>query len=146
MAQTGQVVDPYGNYNFLVEIDGVARAAFHECSGLDSTIDVIEHREGGENTALRKLPGMTKYSNIVLKRGVTDDCELYNWHLQAIKGNVERKSGSIVLLDRGGQEMARWNFSRAWPAKWTGPSLNAEGNDVAIEQLDLAHEGLVRAA
>lgn len=142
---TGQIPDPYNNFNFLVEIDGITRAAFHECSGLDSTIDVIEHREGGENTTPRKLPGLTKYSNLVLKRGITDDLQLYDWHRQAIDGEIQRKNGSIVLLDRSGKEVTRWNFVRAWPAKWTGPSLSAEGNDVAIEQLDLAHEGLVRA-
>jgi phage tail-like protein len=70
---TATIPDPYTNFNFLVEIDGITRAAFHECSGFDSTIDVIEHREGGENTTLRKCAGMTKYSNIVLKRGITDD-------------------------------------------------------------------------
>lgn len=142
---TSQTPDPYNNFNFLVEIDGITRAAFHECSGLDSTIDVIEHREGGENLTPRKLPGMTKYSNIVLKRGITDDNELYDWHRKAILGEIERKNGSIILLDRQGQEKVRWNFVRAWPTKWTGPSLTAEGNDVAIEQLDLAHEGLERA-
>lgn len=142
---TGEILDPYNNFNFLIEIDGITRGAFHECSGLDSTIDVIEHREGGENTTLRKLPGLTKFSNIVLKRGITDDRELYDWHLQAIRGEIARKNGSIILLNRSRQEIARWNFVRAWPTKWTGPSLTAEGNDVAIEQLDLAHEGLERA-
>jgi phage tail-like protein len=142
---TGVTQDPFNNFNFLVEIDGITRAAFHECSGFDSTIDILEHREGGENTTPRKLPGQTKYSNIVLKRGITDDRELYEWHRRAIRGELERKNGSIVLLDRSGREVARWNFVRAWPAKWTGPSLSAEGNDVAIEQLDLAHEGVERA-
>ncbi|HEX9671577.1 MAG TPA: phage tail protein [Thermoanaerobaculia bacterium] len=144
---TGQVVDPYGNYNFLVEIDGIARAAFQEASGFDSSIDVVEHREGGENTTLRKLPAMTKYSNITLKWGTTDDRELYDWHRQWVTGDpaAKRKNGSVVLLDRAGQEKARWNFVRAWPAKWTGPSFNAEGNDVSIETLELAHEGLARA-
>ena len=84
MAQTGQRVDPYGNFNFLVEIDGITRAAFHEVSGFDSTIDVVEHREGGENTTVRKLPGMTKHSNIVLKWGLADDADLYNWHRDAV--------------------------------------------------------------
>lgn len=90
---------------------------------------------------------MTKYSNLVLKRGMTEDPELYEWHNQWVTGDpaAKRKNGSIVLLDRQGNEKVRWNFVRAWPAKWTGPSLTAEGNDVAIEQLDLAHEGLVRA-
>jgi len=137
--------DPYLNFNFLVEIDGITRAAFHEVSGLDSTIDVIEHREGGDNTTPRKLPGMTKHSNIVLKWGMTDDQELYQWHRDVVNGTVQRRNGSIVLLDRRGQEVARWNFFKAWPTKWTGPSFTAEGNDVSIEQMELANEGVVRA-
>jgi phage tail-like protein len=145
MAQTGQRVDPYGNYNFLVEIDGITRAAFHEVSGFDSTIDVIEHREGGDNLTPRKLPGMAKHSNIVLKWGLSDDIDLYKWHLDAARGNVKRKNGSIVLLDRQGQEKMRWNFVNAWPSKWDGPDFNAEGNDVSIETLELAHEGVERA-
>ena len=145
MAQTGQRVDPYGNFNFLVEIDGITRAAFHEVSGFDSTIDVVEHREGGENTTVRKLPGMTKHSNIVLKWGLADDADLYNWHRDAVNGKVQRRNGSIVLLDRQGQERMRWNFVNAWPSKWDGPDFNAEGNDIAIETLELAHEGVTRA-
>ena len=145
MAQTGQRVDPYGNFNFLVEIDGITRAAFHEVSGFDSTIDVVEHREGGENTTVRKLPGMTKHSNIVLKWGLADDADLYNWHRDAVNGKVQRRNGSIVLLDRQGQARMRWNFVNAWPSKWDGPDFNAEGNDIAIETLELAHEGVTRA-
>jgi phage tail-like protein len=141
---TGQIADPFGNFNFLVEIDGITRAAFQEVSGFDSTIDVIEHREGGENTTLRKLPGMTKYSNISLKWGITDDQELYQWHRQIVQGDIQRRNGSIVLLNRAGQEVARWNFFRAWPTKYDGPDFNAEGNDVAIETLELAHEGVER--
>ncbi len=141
---TGQRVDPYGNFNFLVEIDGITRAAFHECTGFDSTVDVIDHREGGENTTVRKLPGLTKYSNIVLKWGLTDDADLYKWHREVIKGNIQRKNGSIILLDRQGNEKVRWNFINAWPSKWDGPDFNAEGNDVAIETLELAHEGVER--
>jgi phage tail-like protein len=145
MAQTGQRVDPYGNFNFLVEIDGITRAAFHEVSGFDSTIDVIEHREGGDNTTVRKLPGMTKHSNIVLKWGLADDRDLYDWHRDAVNGKVQRRNGSIVLLDRQGQERMRWTFVNAWPSKWDGPDFNAEGNDIAIETLELAHEGVTRA-
>jgi phage tail-like protein len=145
MAAPGQRVDPYAGFNFLVEVDGVAQAAFSEVSGLESTIDVIEHREGGDNTTPRKLPGLTKYANIVLRWGVTDSEELYRWHRDAVRGTIERKSGSIVLIDRLGQERVRWNFVQAWPAKWTGPTFNAEGADVAIEALELAHEGVERA-
>ncbi|MBN1657598.1 MAG: phage tail protein [Anaerolineae bacterium] len=142
---TGDMSDPYGNYNFWVEIGGITRAAFQECSGFDSTVDVIEHREGGENTALRKIPGMTKYSNITLKWGMTNDRELYDWHDQIVKGEIERKDGSIIVLDRKGEEVARWNFYRAWPTKWDGPDFNAEANDVSIETLELVHERLERA-
>lgn len=144
MAQTGERLDPFTNYNFLVEIDGITRAAFHECSGMNSSIDLIEHREGG-GTAMLKLPGMAKYGNVTLKRGVTDDHELYDWHLAAVNGTVQRRSGSIVVLDRKGDETGRWNFFDAWPQRWEGPSLSSEGTDVAIETLELAVERMERA-
>jgi phage tail-like protein len=142
---TGQILDPYGNYNFLVEIDGITRAAFQECSGVDSETEAIEYRQGGENTTVRKLPGMTKYSNIQLKWGTSDDHELYDWHRQIVQGTIERKNGSIVMLNRLGDEVLRWNFVRAWPTKWDGPDFNAESNELAIETLELAHEGIERA-
>lgn len=94
---------------------------------------------------MRKFPGLTKYTNIVLKWGITDDRELYDWHRRIVRGDMERKNGSIVLLDRRGEEVVRWNFVRAWPSKWDGPDLNAEGTDAAIETLELAHEGIERA-
>jgi len=142
---TAQRTDPYANFNFLVEIDGITRAGFHEANGLDSTIDITNYREGGDNITERKLPGAVKYSNIVLKWGVTDDDELYAWHKQCADGILTRKNGSVVLLDRAGNEKVRWNFRNAWPTKWTGPSFNAAGNEVAIETLELAHEYLERA-
>jgi phage tail-like protein len=139
--------DPYGNFNFLVEIDGIVRAAFHEVGGLDSSVDVIEHREGGENITTRKIPGQVKFSNVSLKWGMTDDVDLYKWHRQWVEGDpaAPRKNGSIVLLDRQGQEKARWNFFNAWPSRWSGPAFNAESSDIAIESLEIAHEGLARA-
>ncbi len=137
--------DPYRAYNFLVEIDGIARAAFRECSGLDTSQDPIEYREGGEPLTVRKLPGLVKYSNISLKWGTTDDAELWDWRQKAMEGKVERKNGSIILLDDTGAEKVRWNFREGWPTKWTGPSLNATGNEVAIETLEIAHEGVVKA-
>lgn len=141
---TGQRVDPFFNFNFIVELDGIATAAFSEVTGLDSTIDVIEYREGGRNTTPLKLPGMTKYSNIVLKRGMTDNVELFEWHRQAVLGNLQRRNGSIIVLDRQGSEVARWNFVNAWPTKYDAPDFNASGNEVAVETLELAHEGIER--
>jgi len=138
-------IDPYMKFNFLVEIDGIAQAWFQECSGLDATTDPVEYREGGENTTVRKLPGKTTYSNIVLKRGITDSDELWKWRLNIIKGKIERKNGSIVLCDLEGKEKLRWNFVNAWPTKWEGPSFDAKANDVAVETLTIAHEGLSKA-
>lgn len=141
---TAEIKDPYVNFNFLVEIDGITRAAFHDASGFDSTVDVIEHREGGQNSTTYKVPGLTKHGNITLKWGITDDKSLDEWHQQLVDGDSVRRNGSIVMLNRKGEEVARWNFVRAWPAKYTLPAFNAEGNDIAIQTLELAHEGLKR--
>jgi len=142
---TGEIKDPYVNFNFLVEIGGITRAAFQEVSGLNATIDVIEHREGGENTTPRKLPGKTKYGNITLKWGMVDDTDLYQWHLDTVKGKIERKNGSIILLDRGGNELTRWNFERGWLSKYEIGQLSAEGNDVTTVTIEIVHEGLTQA-
>jgi phage tail-like protein len=143
---TGDLPDPYVNYNFHVEIDGISRAAFQEVTGLDSTIDVIEHREGGWNTTPHKFPGQTKHANLVLKHGMDADKELFDWHRAVVEGTTDRRNGAIILLDRRAQEVARWNFVRAWPSKYTGPSLNAESNDVSVETVELVHEGLERVS
>lgn len=145
MAQTGTRVDPFRSFNFLIEMDGIAQASFMECSGLESTTEVIETREGGDNTTVRKLPGKTSYSNITLKWGMTPSRELWAWRAKVVEGRLERKNGSIVIFDLANkQEVARWNFVNAWPTKWDGPTFNAKGNDLAIETLVLAHEGITR--
>jgi phage tail-like protein len=138
-------VDPYKNFRFRVEIDGITQAGFSECSGFGSTVEVIEYREGGEPNKVHKLPGRVKYPDITLKWGLTDSRELYDWHLAAVNGQVQRKNGSIVLLDDDGQEKVRWNFNKAWPTKWEGPAFVAKGNDVAIETLVITCEGIERA-
>ena len=91
------------------------------------------------------MPGQTKYSNITLKRGITDDHSLWDWREKTIEGKTERKNGSIVLMNESGEEKLRWNFVDGWPTKWTGPSFNATANEVAIEQLDIVHEGVKKA-
>jgi len=137
--------DPYKAFNFLVEIDGIARAGFSEVSGLESETTVIEYRAGGERNAVRKLPGLTKYANIVLRRGVTQDAELSNWRKTVEDGQVDRRNGSIILRDDDGTEVVRWNFLNGWISKWQGPALHASKNEVAIETIEIAHEGLERA-
>jgi phage tail-like protein len=134
--------DPYGQFNFLVEIDGVTRAGFSEVSGLTTDTNVFEYREGDEVTTVRKLPGLMKYTNIVLKRGYTQDKSLWNWRKQVIDGTTQRKTGSITLLDEARKPALRWNFTAGWPAKWEGPGMNGKTSEVAIETLEIAHEGL----
>jgi phage tail-like protein len=141
--------DPFRGYNFKLEIDGIQRAGFRECAGLDATQDPVEYREGDEKVFTpRKLAGLVKYSNISLKWGITDDHSLWDWKKKFIDGKgafSERKNGSVVLMDESGEEKLRWNFVNAWPTKWTGPSFNATANEVAIESLDIAHEGVTKA-
>lgn len=134
--------DPYGAFNFVVEIDGIAVAGFSECSGLTAETTVIEYREGNEVAGVRKLPGLTKFTPIVLKRGITKERDLWNWYKNIINGVIDRRNGSIVLLGNDRSPVARWHFTNGWPAKWEGPHLKAKGNEVAIESLEIEHEGL----
>ncbi|HXI24703.1 MAG TPA: phage tail protein [Pyrinomonadaceae bacterium] len=142
---TGTRTDPYGGYNFLVEIDGITQAGFQEVSGLDSTTDPMDYREGNDPNHPRKLPGLHKFSPITLKRGITDSDELWKWRATVVNGKIVRKNGSIILLDDRGQEKLRWNFFDAWPSKWTGPSLNAASTAVAVETLEITHESMEKA-
>jgi len=139
--------DPLRNYRFLVEIEGIVQAGFADCSGLSSTVEVIEYREGGDAASVRKLPGKVSYADISLKWGITDSRELYDWHQEIVVGTLPmpRKSGAIILQDTAGQEAARWNFFNAWPSKWEGPSLSAKGNDVAIVSLTVSCERVEQA-
>jgi phage tail-like protein len=138
--------DPYGGYNFYVEWDGIIHAGFRECDGLDSKQAATEYREGTDPLTKRKLPGLISYSQITLKRGITDNQELWAWRESVMKGNVVRRNISIVLMNDAGAEKLRWNLTNCWPSSWSGPHFNATSDDVAIEQLELAHEGVARAS
>lgn len=148
MAQKGRTtdtnrVDKIGNYRFLVEIQGVAVAGFSTISGLEVTTDVEEFQEGGLNGYVHKLPTQTKFSNLVLKRGMCDSSALWDWYYFVTLGgkSIKRHDGSIILIDRTGKELCRWHFTGAYPVKWTGPELNAMQGEVAVETLELAHNG-----
>lgn len=142
-------VDPYRASRFLLEIDGITRAGFSECTIPDSTQDPIEYREGNEVFTVRKIPGLIKYANITLKWGITDDSmELYTWRKQVEECKMAdaRRNVAVVLLDDEGSAKARWEFLMAWPTKYDAPDLNATGNDVAVETLEIAHEGMTRVS
>lgn len=136
-------LDPFGQYNFRVEIDGITRAGFKECSGLETMQDATDYREGTDlGLTMRKLPGLISYSNITLGRGITTDHELWDWRRQLMSGTADRRNLSIVLMDDAGNDVIRWNLRNCWPTKWSGPSFDATSNEVAIESLELAHEGV----
>jgi len=139
---TGERKDPYAGFNFIVSIDGIGEAGFSECSGLSTDTDPIEYRVGKDDNTMRKLPGLKKFANISLKRGITQDMQLWQWRASVLAGTTQRKAGSITLLNEARQPALRWKFKEAWPNKWEGPSLNAKSGEVAIETLEIVHEGL----
>jgi phage tail-like protein len=136
--------DPLRNVRFRVEIDGVEAAGFSEVSGLNAETEIIEYRQGTEHTTVRKLPGLTKFANVTLKRGITDSMELWEWRKAIMDGDIQRRTVRITLLDEAGDDRASFLIRRAWPAKYEASDLDASGNEVAIETLELAHEGLER--
>ncbi|OPX90940.1 MAG: T4-like virus tail tube protein gp19 [Pelotomaculum sp. PtaB.Bin104] len=134
--------DPSGSFRFWVEIDGLFVGGFTEVSGLRSETEVEEYREGGVNTYVHRFPKVTKYPSLVLKRGVTNSVELWNWYKDVAEGIIERKNGSVVLLDQAGDEIWRWNFFDSYPVKWIGPELKASRAEIAVEVLEIVHNGL----
>ena len=130
-----------------MEIDGIQQAGFGEATIPDSTSAIIEYREGTD-TALnnRKLSGLTKHGNLVLKWGITESMDLYNWRKMVEQGKTTtaRKNIAVILVDAEGNDAARWEFVNAWPCKYKGPDMNAEGNDVAIETLEITFESMQR--
>ncbi len=151
-------IDPLSTFNFyitLIDSSNVAGtlitaalnffvAGFSECSGIDATIEIMDYKEGGLNDHVRKFATRTSYTNLILKHGVIylyDD--LWTWHYDWVQGNGKRKDGLIVLLDESRSPAKVWKFKRGIPSKWVGPSLNAAQSNVAVESLEIAHEGLV---
>ena len=135
--------DPYFGYNFAVELDGLTRMGFQKCTGLDSSSTSTKYREGTDATrAMRELPGLVHHSPVVLTRGITDDRALFDWRNDVAKGKWTRHDCSIILRDDTGEEKIRWNLKNAYPTKWTGPAFDAGADGIAVETLELTHEGL----
>lgn len=134
--------DPYVAFNYIIEIGGVRAGGFSEVGGLDAEVQPIDYRNGDEDFVPRKLPGVKRYSNITLKRGILGDLDVWAWVLEAIRGNVDRREGAIILRDEQRREVLRWRFVRGWACKYTGPTLQGDSNAVAIESIEIAHEGL----
>jgi phage tail-like protein len=140
--------DPYRNFRFRVEIDGITQAGFNECSFGDSSTEAVEYREGTDPTYSRKLSGQTKYGNITLKWGLTDSMDLYDWYKSVVEVGAlsNRKSMSIILQDEEGEDKARWDLVECWPIKYDPTDFNAKDNNVAIETLDIVTENYKRVS
>lgn len=138
--------DPYAGFRFLVEIDSLVVAGFSEVTGLEMEMSPEEYQEGGVNRFTHKLPGRFAHPNLVLRRGLTDSQALWDWvqetALGVESGSVERRNVRVIVLDSTGRESRGWEFLRAYPVKWTGPELSAGDGSVAVEALELVHDGL----
>ena len=148
MTQAGannRPVDPFLTARFWVQINGIALAAFTEVSGLSVSTEFETFKEGGLNTMERQLPKRTKWTNITLKRGWTATDELWSWYLKIIEGTIETKQVSILAYPNKGTSPSdspySWDLEKAYPVKWTGPDFKVDGNGVAIESLELYHQG-----
>ncbi len=140
---TAERRDPYRSFNFQLEIDGVPLGAFSEASGLTAEGDAVDYREGTDlQQNVRKLTGLRKYSNITLKRGYTQDKSLWRWYGNIVNGQPDRRDVTIVLLNEARQPVLRWHAEAAWVNKIEGPSFKAAGNEIAMESVELVHEGL----
>jgi len=145
MPRSDQRADPFRAYNFTVEIEGQQpiRAAFSEVSGLTADGDSVDYREGTDiQQNVRKLVGLRKYSNVTLKRGYTQDPSLWQWYTNIMNGVEDRRHVAINLLNERRQKVLTWIVENAWINKLEGPSFKASSNEVAIESMELVHEGL----
>lgn len=154
----GQRGDPVLGHNFLITLvdsgsvlatvpsglRNAAAAGFSECSGLEGSVKVEEYNEGGRNGAVLKFPGRANWTNLTLKRGLTAGTDLWDWYYSFVEGRGKRRDGLIVLQNDLRLPVGIWSFKRGLPVKWTGPSMNAAQNNVAVESLEIAHEGLAR--
>jgi phage tail-like protein len=140
---TGVRNDPYRGFNFRVEIDGVTLASFSEVTGLTADGDAVPYREGADKVnSVRQLTGLRKNDKITLKRGFTQNMEFWNWYAAIAAGQQLRRNGTIVLQDEAHKDVLRFEFVNGWLNKLEGPHMNASGNEVAIESVEIVHEGI----
>ena len=138
---------PNAKFRYKVEIDGIEAGGFTEVTGSDISIEAIEYREGDMTAETpMKVPGLKKYGNLTLKQGMTDSKVMYDWLAAGIQGAVERKTVTITLLNDTQAPVASWQAINAWPTKYTAPDFNATASEIAIETLEIVHEGLTRVS
>jgi phage tail-like protein len=141
-------MDPLAQFHYKLELEGKVTGLFLECSGLGSEHEVIEHKvvQDGKDFIM-KVPGRLKWDNIVLKRGITDLKDMWDWRKQVEDGDVEgaRMNGTIYMMGQDETSpVAQWNFERGWPLKVSGPQLKSDANEIGVEELTICHEHLWR--
>ncbi len=141
--RTESPADHIGNFNFKVEIEGVTQGAFSRVEGVESTTEIVEFKDG-DDIIVRKRPGRTTYSNIILRRGYVNTDELWQWRRAVIEGKIERKSGSIILAGDDGSEIIRYNFFEAWPCRWSWGPLDGMDDGTAVEEIEIVVEKIER--
>jgi phage tail-like protein len=139
-AKGSKTPDPSSGVFFQVDV-GEAIGFFTECTGLAMEYDVMEYQEGGVNDFVHKLRGRMKFPNLVLKRGITHEESFTKWFI-ACRDKTERRDLSVTMLGHDLTPIRTWSFSGAFPVKWTGPDLKAEPSGVAMETIEIAHQGL----
>jgi phage tail-like protein len=138
---SGSTPDPVAELRFHVKLGSLTIGRFQECTGIAVEIEMKDYMEGGVNDYVHKLPTRVKYPNLVLKRGMTTKSDLQRW-FQKSHTQAERTTISLTMLDQGGETMRTWSFENAYPIKWTGPNFNAAQSALAVEQIEIAHEGM----
>ena len=133
--QPGNLVDPYSNYRFRIEINGIEQGHFAECHGLAARVRPIRYREGGHQGAVRVLPGQVEYAEVTLRYGLTDSRELFDWFQAGVEGRVERQNVTLVVLSHDhSTDAVRYDLESAWACEWRGSPLDGVGNEVAIDR------------
>lgn len=145
----GTLQDPALSSWFGIEFQGAVSGVFQECTGLGSENEVVESKGSSPEGkfVIKKIPGNLKWNAITLKRGLTKEMDMWKWREMVEKGMISeaRKNGTITMYDYKGEPVAKWDFVNAWPSKLTGPAVDAKQDAVAIEELQIVHEGYTRS-
>lgn len=140
--------DPLVGYKFALDTGNAVTGYFSEVGGIGSESEVVEHKvvDKKGNSLVQKIPGRLKWTDVTLKRGVTQDMEIWTWRKMVEDGDMKgaRKNCTISMFDYAGDMSAQWTFDNAWPSKVTGPSVKADSNEFSVEELVIVHEGMRR--
>ncbi|MEQ8677310.1 MAG: phage tail protein [Aggregatilineales bacterium] len=145
MPRTGAPIEIHPSFRFAVKIDNINYAAFTECTLPNLQVETQDIKEGGQNEYVHKLPVRVNVGTITLRHGITKDFELLNWYIQVLQGEIEKATRTVEVVMYGTdlKPLSTWMFERAYPVKWSGPTLKTADQALAIEVLELAHHGFV---